>query len=64
LSAQRAAANRGIHALQLRWGRATKLIICPDTTALVATLARLARSGNEEAAAPPIIDESAPGSSS
>jgi ketosteroid isomerase-like protein len=52
--------NRGIHALQLRWGRATKLIICPDTTALVATLVRLARSGNAEAAAAPITDEIAP----
>jgi ketosteroid isomerase-like protein len=49
--------NRGIHALELRWGCATKLIICPDTTALVATLARLVRSGTEEAAATPITDE-------
>ena len=52
--------NRGIHALQLRWGRATRLIICPDTIGLVATLVRLAQSGNEEAGAAPITDEIVP----
>jgi len=46
--------NQGIHALHLRWGRAKRLIICPDTTALVATLARLAKAGNAEADAAPI----------
>ena len=54
--------NRGIHTLQLRWGRATRLIICPDTTGLVDTLVRLAGSGNEEAGAAPISDEILPGS--
>jgi ketosteroid isomerase-like protein len=48
--------NRGIHALHLRWGQATRLIICPDTTGLVATLMRLAKSGHEEADAAPITD--------
>ena len=47
--------NRGIHVVHLRWGRATKLIICPDTVGLTATLERVAASGNAEAAAPPII---------
>jgi hypothetical protein len=32
------------------------MIICPDTTPLVATLARLAKSGNAEAEAAPITD--------
>jgi ketosteroid isomerase-like protein len=48
--------NRGIHVLRLRWGRATQLIICPDTSGLTATLARLAAAGNAEAAAEPIAD--------
>jgi ketosteroid isomerase-like protein len=47
--------NRGIHVLQLRWGRATKLIICPDTVGLKATLDRLNASGNVEAMAAPIV---------
>jgi len=46
--------NRGIHALRLRWGAATQLIICPDTQPLVTTLDRLARAGNAEAHAMPI----------
>jgi ketosteroid isomerase-like protein len=46
--------NHGIHVLELRWGRATRLVICPDTVPLVSTLQRLARSGNAEAEAPPI----------
>jgi ketosteroid isomerase-like protein len=46
----------GAHVLHLRWGRATKLLICPDTTALKATLERLGRAGNLEALAPPIED--------
>src|SRR5262245_58125270 len=45
--------NRGIHAMQLRWGLATRLIICPDTTPLISTLDRLAKSGNSEASAQP-----------
>jgi ketosteroid isomerase-like protein len=48
--------NCGIHALELKWGPATRLIICPDTTPLVATLDRLFRAGNTEAHAPPIVD--------
>jgi len=46
--------NRGIHAVHIRWGKMTRLIICPDTTLLVATLDRLARAGVEEAHAPMI----------
>ena len=49
--------NRGIHALHLRWGRATRLLIWPDTVPLEATLDRLAASGNAEARAAPIGDE-------
>lgn len=48
--------NRGIHVLNLRWGRATRLVICPDTAGLVATLERLARAGNSEALAAPLVD--------
>lgn len=46
--------NRGIHAVHIAWGKMTRLIICPDTTLLVATLDRLARAGVEEAHAPMI----------
>lgn len=45
--------NHGIHALELRWGRATRLIICPAEP-LALTLDRLAAAGNAEAHAPPI----------
>ena len=48
--------NRGIHVLHLRWGRATRLIICPDTVALKATLDRLAIAGQSEAHAAPLLD--------
>jgi ketosteroid isomerase-like protein len=48
--------NRGIHILHLRWGRATRLLIWPDTVLLKATLDRLAAAGNAEAHAAPIID--------
>jgi len=48
--------NRGIHVVHLRWGRATRLIICPDTTGLKATLDRLYATGNLEAMAAPIVD--------
>ena len=47
--------NRGIHVVHLRWGRATKLIICPDTIGLMATLERLKAAGNAEALAAPIV---------
>jgi ketosteroid isomerase-like protein len=50
------ASNRGIHVLHLRWGRATRLAICPDTIGLKATLDRLAIAGNAEAHAAPIVD--------
>ena len=30
--------NRGVHLMQLRWGRATRLVICPHTVGLKATL--------------------------
>ena len=46
--------NRGIHAVHIAWGKMTRLIICPDTTLLVATLNRLADKGVEEARAPMI----------
>ena len=48
--------NHGIHVLHLRWGRATRLIICPDTTGLETTLHRLAAAGNTEALTAPIVD--------
>lgn len=48
--------NYGVHVLHLRWTRATRLIICPDTAGLKATLDRLAGAGNSEAHAPPIVD--------
>ena len=48
--------NRGIHIARLEWARMTKLIICPDTVGLAATLDRLARTGVAEAHAPPITD--------
>ena len=46
--------NQGIHAVHIRWGKMTRLIICPDATLLAATLDRLARAGVEEAHAPMI----------
>jgi ketosteroid isomerase-like protein len=48
--------NSGIHVLHLRWGRATQLIICPDTVGLKATLDRLALAGHAEAHARAIVD--------
>lgn len=47
--------NRGIHVVHLRWGYATRLIICPDTIGLKATLDRLNAAGNVEALAAPIV---------
>ena len=41
--------NRGIHAVEIRWGRMTRLTICPDTVALMATLDRLAAIGHPDA---------------
>ena len=48
--------NHGIHAMHLKWGRATRLQIWPDTVPLKATLDRLAAAGNVEAHATPIAD--------
>ncbi len=48
--------NRGVHVLQLKWGRATRLMICPDTVGLKATLERLVLAGHAEAQAAPIVD--------
>ncbi len=48
--------NQGYHVVHLSWGRATRLVICPDTAGLKATLDRLARAGNQEALAAPIVD--------
>lgn len=47
--------NSGVHAVHLRWGRATRLVICTDTVGLQATLDRLAAAGNSEALATPIV---------
>jgi ketosteroid isomerase-like protein len=46
--------NAGVHVVHLSWGKVTRLLICPDTTRLVATLDRLFASGNVEAHAGPI----------
>ena len=48
--------NRGVHVVHLAWGRVTRLLICPDTAGLKATLDRLFAAGNEEAHAAPIVD--------
>jgi ketosteroid isomerase-like protein len=48
--------NHGYHIVSLSWGRMTRLVICPDTIGLKATLERLALSGNQEALAAPIVD--------
>ncbi len=42
---------KGIHAVQIKWGKMTRLHICPDTAMLEKTLARLAGTGVEEAGA-------------
>lgn len=47
--------NYGIHAMELKWGRATRLIICPAEP-LPLTLDRLAAAGTAEAHASPIVD--------
>jgi ketosteroid isomerase-like protein len=47
--------NHGFHVVQLRWGRATRLVICPDTIGLKATLDRLNAAGTTEALAAPIV---------
>jgi ketosteroid isomerase-like protein len=48
--------NRGAHVIHLRWGKATRLLICSDTVLLKATLDRLGARGNAEALAAPIVD--------
>ena len=47
--------NAGFHVVHLAWGKATRLLICPDTARLVATLDRLFSAGNSEARAAPIL---------
>lgn len=47
--------NSGIHAVELRWGKCTRVVICPHTDGLGRTLDRLAAAGFTEAHAPPII---------
>lgn len=41
--------NAGIHAVHIRWGKMTSLVICPDTVLVIATLDRLAAIGVSEA---------------
>ena len=48
--------NRGFHVAHIAWGKVTRLLICPDTIGLKATLDRLFAAGNAEAHAAPIID--------
>lgn len=47
--------NRGIHAINLQWGKATRVVICPHTDGLRKTLDRLFAAGVAEAHAAPII---------
>jgi hypothetical protein len=54
----------GVHVLTLRWGRATRLIISPDTVKLQATLDRLFDKGVQEAHAARIVDCAPPRSRS
>lgn len=46
--------NSGVHVVELSWGRVVRLVICPDTAGLEATLRRLAGGGHDEAVAGPI----------
>ncbi|MGL4319615.1 MAG: nuclear transport factor 2 family protein [Paracoccaceae bacterium] len=46
----------GVHVVEIRWARMTRLLILPDTVKLVGTLERLALKGVNEAAAAPIED--------
>jgi ketosteroid isomerase-like protein len=48
--------NRGVHLLELRWGRVRRLVIFTDTARLQGNLLRLAAAGVAEAAQPPIVD--------
>ena len=52
--------NSGCHVITLRWGRATELNAYLDTAVLTASLDRMAASGFDEAAAPPIGVASTP----
>jgi ketosteroid isomerase-like protein len=47
--------NRGIHVVHISWGKVSRLVICPDTVGLKATLDRLFAAGNTEAHAPPLV---------
>lgn len=46
----------GSHLLQPRWGRTTRMVICPDMVMLKATLEGLGKAGEIEALAAPIAD--------
>ena len=48
--------NNGVHVVRLQWGRMTRLVICPDTAGLKATLDRMASAGTAEAHAGAIVD--------
>jgi len=48
--------NRGVHVIDLAWGKATRVVICPHTAGLVETLRRLFAAGTAEARAEPIVD--------
>lgn len=47
---------RGVHVVWIKWGKMTRLLIVPETHALLGTLDRLRATGVEEAGAPPIVD--------
>lgn len=49
--------NRGVHIIQLTWGRTRRLAILTDTVELQRTLDRLAARGLEVANAHPVEDE-------
>lgn len=46
----------GIHVVWISWGKMTRLLILPETHALIGTLNRIKATGVEEAGAPPIVD--------
>jgi ketosteroid isomerase-like protein len=48
--------NRGVHLVELRWGRVSRIAIFTDTAVLTSNLERLARFGVPEARLPPIGD--------
>jgi len=48
--------NDGINVVEIRWGKVRRVAIYTDTMQLIRTLDRLAKAGNVEAHATPIID--------